>query len=549
MKRSIHWYLCFFLLFLGGVAVYLLHQNNIEKVKISNKQQLEYIHNRAVNQFSSSVQNLAGLVAGMKSYVNMSEEMPSQRQFQKFVQSQLNDIDSKDSIVISVIDTSHIFRQAFTRYENDPAQLIGRSVKDIRSKEKIEALESLMKTDHLLMFPPINLREGWLGIPINFRIKRNGIVEGYGAPILNFATIMSSIYDDDAVTKDFVFKFSTEHGNEFDRTRSYNGTEVYTGEVDEEFYRNFDVPEDAFIATTKEYFGFEITIATAYKELPLQGQRFRNILLLYYGLLILVLFIITWQLDRYQKLNNRLEIANIEIASQNEELQDLNQTKNRFFTMISHDVKQPLQSVEGLLGLLQNEKTNDPSINSLFKEIRKATRNTVDLLNNLLRWALSQTGELAYDPVTFNMTTVIQKTIALVDQQALAKKITIVQNLDDTIRFYGDVDMIRTVVRNLTSNAIKYTDIGGEIVINSYLQDDKIHISIKDNGIGMKPELASSLFQLGEMVSREGTSGETGTGLGLILCKEFIEKHHGDIKISSMPDEGTTFTIILPVSA
>lgn len=280
--------------------------------------------------------------------------------------------------------------------------------------------------------------------------------------------------------------------------------------------------------------------------MPLQGQRFRNILLLYYGLLILVLFIITWQLDRYQKLNNRLEIANTEIASQNEELQDLNQTKNRFFTIISHDVKQPLQSVEGLLGLLQNEKTNDPSINSLFKEIRKATRNTVDLLNNLLRWALSQTGELAYDPVTFNMTTVIQKTIALVDQQALAKKITIVQNLDDTIRFYGDVDMIRTVVRNLTSNAIKYTDIGGEIVINSYLQDDKIHISIKDNGIGMKPELASSLFQLGEMVSREGTSGETGTGLGLILCKEFIEKHHGDIKISSMPDEGTTFTIILP---
>jgi len=481
LKRSIHWYLCFFLLFLGGIAVYLLHQNNVEKVEISNKQQLAYIHNRAVNQFSSSVQNLAGLIAGMKSYVNMSEEMPSQRQFQKFVQSQLNDIDSKDSIVISVIDTSHIFRQAFTRYENDPANLIGSSVRDFRSEEKIKALDALMETDDLIMFPPINLREGWLGIPINFRIKRNGIIEGYGAPILNFATIMSSVYDDE-VTKGFVFKFSTERGNEFDRTRSYNGTDVYTKYIDKEFYKNFNVPKDAFISTTKQYFGFEITIATAYKELPDQGKRFRNILLLYYGLLILVLFIITWQLDRYRKLNNRLEIANTEIASQNEELQDLNQTKNR-------------------------------------------------------------------DPVTFNMTTVIQKTIALVDQQALAKKIAIVQNLDDTIRFYGDVDMIRTVVRNLTSNAIKYTDVGGEIVINSYLQDDKIHISIKDNGIGMKPELASSLFQLGEMVSREGTSGETGTGLGLILCKEFIEKHHGDIQISSKPDEGTTFTIILPVSA
>ncbi|WP_299681938.1 HAMP domain-containing sensor histidine kinase [uncultured Dokdonia sp.] len=547
MKRSIHWYLCFFLIFLGGVVVYLLHQSNLEKVEISNRQQLEYIHNRAVNQFSSSVHNLAGLVAGMKSYINMSEEMPSQDQFQKFVQSQLNDIDSKDSIAVSVIDTSHIFRQAFTRYENDPAQLIGRSVRDFRSEEKIKALDDLMKTDDLKMFPPINLREGWLGIPIDFRIKRNGIVEGYGAPILNFATIMSSVYDDE-VTKGFAFKFSTERGNEFDRTRSYNGTEVHTKEVDKEFYKNFTIPEDAFISTTKQYFGFEITIATAYKEVPNQGKRFRNILLLYYGLLILVLLIITWQLDRYRKLNNRLEIANTEIASQNEELQHLNQTKNRFFTMISHDVKQPLQSIEGLLGLLQDEKTDDSSINSLFKEVRKSTRNTVDLLNNLLRWALSQTGELAYEPIHFNIAVTIRKTIALLDQQALAKKITIVQNLDDTIHFYGDVDMIRTVVRNLTSNAIKYTDIRGEIVINSYLDDDKIHISIKDNGIGMKPELASSLFQLGEMVSREGTSGETGTGLGLILCKEFIEKHHGDIQISSMPDEGTTFTIILPVS-
>ena len=133
--------------------MYLLHQSNIEKVEISNRQQLEYIHNRVVNQFSSSVHNLAGLVAGMKSYINMSEEMPNQDQFQKFVQSQLNDIDSKDSIVISVIDTSHIFRQAFTRYENDPAQLVGRSVRDFRSEEKIKALDDLMKTCLLYTSP------------------------------------------------------------------------------------------------------------------------------------------------------------------------------------------------------------------------------------------------------------------------------------------------------------------------------------------------------------------------------------------------------------
>jgi signal transduction histidine kinase len=356
---------------------------------------------------------------------------------------------------------------------------------------------------------------------------------------------MSSVYDDE-ITKDFVFKFSTERGYEFDRTRSYNGTEVLTSEVDKEFYKNFDIPEDAFIATTKEYFGFEITIATAYKELPLQGERFRNVLLICYGIFILVILIITWQVDTYRKLSTRLGIANNEIANRNEELYDLNQTKNRFFTMISHDVKQPLQSVEGLLGLLQDEKTDDPSINALFEGIRKSTRNTVSLLNNLLRWALSQTGELTYDPVRLHLTQIIKDAIVLVDQQAEAKKITIVTNLDDAIYMHLDIDMMQTVFRNLISNAIKFTESKGEVVITSSIQENEIHIAIKDNGIGMKPELASSLFQIGEMVSREGTSGEIGTGLGLILCKEFIEKHQGHIEITSALHEGTTFTIILP---
>lgn len=545
MTRSIHWYLCFFLILLGGVAVYLLYQNNIEKVEVSRKQQLEYVHNRAVNQFSSSVDKMAGLVAGMKSYVNMSETMPSQDQFQKFVQNQLNDIRSDDAIAVSVIDTAHVFRQSFTRYENDPVKLIGSSVKEFRSEEKIKALDALLKTDAIKMFPPINLREGWLGIPLNFRIKRKSVIEGYVAPILNFATLMSSVYDNE-ITKDFVFKFSTEEGYEFDRTRSYNGTEVYTNAVDNEFYKNFNIPEDAFVSTTKKYFGFEITIATAYKELPVQGKRFRNILIVCYGIFILVIFIIAWQVDSYRKLSARLGIANNEIVNQNEELHNLNQTKNRFFTMISHDVKQPLQSVEGLLELLQDEKTEDPSINALFEGIRKSTRNTVSLLNNLLRWALSQTGELTYDPVRIHLTQIIKGAIALVDQQAEAKKITIVQKLDDTIFLYGDIDMMQTVFRNLISNAIKFTELEGEVVITSSIQENEIHIAIKDNGIGMKPELASSLFQIGEMVSREGTNGEIGTGLGLILCRDFIEKHQGHIEITSALNEGTTFTIILP---
>ncbi len=528
------------------MATYLLNKNNLEKIEIARQQKLVYTHNRAVAQFSNGVEKMAGLVAGMKSYINMSETLPSQEEFQHFVQSQLDDIQSKDSIAITVTDTSHIFRQAFTRYAIDPAKLVGRSVKDFRAQEKIQALEALMETDELVMFPPINLKEGWLGIPINFRIYRNGKVDGYVAPIINFASVMSGVYDEE-ISRDFVFKFTTERGYELDRTRSYNGTKVYNNNVDEEFYKNFQVLEDSFITTTRTYFDFEISISTAYKKPTRAGENFETILFICFGIFSLGLFIITWQVDRYLALNRKLKVANNEIAIQNKELEQLNQTKNRFFTMISHDVRQPLQSVEGLLAVLQHEKTDDPSLDSLFDGVRKSTRNTVILLNNLLRWALSQTGELNYDPVPLNLSKIMKEVIRLVEQQAAEKSIAIIEKLDEEVFFNGDVDMIKTVFRNLISNAIKFSEENGKVVITSTVQESEIHISIHDDGIGMKPELAASLFQLGEMVSRKGTAGETGTGLGLILCKDFVEKHNGRMEVDSTLGEGTTFTVVLPI--
>ena len=528
------------------MATYLLNKNNLEKIEIARQQRLVYTHNRAVTQFSNGVEKMAGLVAGMKSYINLSETLPSQEEFQHFVQSQLDDIQSKDSMVISVIDTSHIFRQAFTRHEIDPAKLIGRSVKDFRAEEKIQALDALMETDELIMFPPVNLIEGWLGIPINFRIYRNGNVEGYVAPIINFSSVMFGVYDEET-SRDFVFRFTTENGYELDRTRSYNGTKVYNSNVDDEFYKNFQVLENSFITTTGTYFDFEISIATAYKKPTTAGENFENILLICFGIFSLGLFIITWQIDRYLALNRKLKVANDEIANQNKELEQLDQTKNRFFTMISHDVKQPLQSIEGLLAVLEYENKDDPSLDSLFNAVRKSTRNVVTLLNNLLRWALSQTGELNYDPVPLNLSKVIKEVIPLVDQQAADKSIVIIEKLDEEVFFNGDVDMIKTVFRNLISNAIKFTEENGKVVITSTIQESEIHILIHDDGIGMKPELATSLFQIGEMVSRKGTEGELGTGLGLILCKDFVEKHKGRIEVDSTLGEGTTFTVVLPI--
>ena len=253
------------------------------------------------------------------------------------------------------------------------------------------------------------------------------------------------------------------------------------------------------------------------------------------------------QTDRYLVLNRKLKVANDEIANQNKELEQLDQTKNRFFTMISHDVRQPLQSIEGLLGLLELKKTDDSSLDPIFDAVRKSTRNTVTLLNNLLRWALSQTGELNFDPVPLTLSKVMKEVIPLVDQQAAGKSIVIKQKNNEEVFFNGDADMIKTVLRNLISNAIKFTEENGKVVVTSTAQEGEIHILIHDYGIGMKPELTASLFQIGEMVSRKGTEGEIGTGLGLVLCKEFVDKHKGRIEVDSVLGEGTTFTVVLPI--
>jgi len=545
LKKYIHWYLFLILMLLVGGAMFVLHGNHLDRIEQAKSQKLEYIHNRAVNQFTASVDRMAGLVAGMRSFINMSNDIPSQEVFQQFIQNQLDDIHSNDSIAVTVIDTAHVFKQAFTRNENDPVQLIGRSVKDFRGKEKIRALDSLMMIDDLKMYPPINLVEGWLGIPINFRIHRQGITQGYVAPILNFRSIMTSVYDDE-IAKDFVFKFSTELGNTFDRTQSYNNTKVYHELEDPEYYKNFNIAEDAFISSQKEYYGFGITIGTAYKKQGEQESQFLFWLIAGYIIFGGVLFIITWQSYRNHKLNKKLLQVNSEVEKQNTQLHKLNATKNKFFSIISHDIKQPLHAIEGLLYLLESKKTDDPSLITLFKAIRKSTGRTLNLLNNLLKWALSQTGDIIPDLAVVRLSDLIQETVEVIQHQAVSKSIDIQENLDDTIKVSVDRDMTRTVLRNLLSNAVKYTPDKGMIHIRSFIEKNNVFIEVKDTGIGMEPKLVKKLFNIGEKVTRKDTSGMMGTGLGLILCKDFIEKQGGDISVQSVVGEGSTFSITFP---
>jgi two-component system sensor histidine kinase/response regulator len=169
-------------------------------------------------------------------------------------------------------------------------------------------------------------------------------------------------------------------------------------------------------------------------------------------------------------------------------------------------------------------------------------------LENLLQWARTQTDKIAFEPIVFNLKQLVEQNINLLKDNITTKNINIKHKITDSCDVYADRNMINTVIRNLLTNAIKFTHSGGDIAINSLRKDGHIEISIKDSGIGMSAEETEKIFRVDANFSRNGTDGETGTGLGLILCKEFIIKNGGKIWVESTPGKGSRFLFTLPAA-
>ncbi|MCD4794753.1 MAG: PAS domain S-box protein [Bacteroidales bacterium] len=236
------------------------------------------------------------------------------------------------------------------------------------------------------------------------------------------------------------------------------------------------------------------------------------------------------------------------------QLQELNATKDIFFSIIAHDLKNPIAAVLGFSKLLlKNLKEYDIQKQKKFiRIIFQSVQNIDKLLENLLLWSRSQRGVLDFNPEKGNLYLLYTKTIKLLKLPAEKKSITIKNLIPEDIIVKADKNMISTVIRNLISNAIKYTHRGGEIIIKAQeiKEDNKqrhIKIAVKDSGIGIASDIQAKLFTITENVSTEGTDNETGTGLGLILCKEFVEKHGGKIWVESEEGKGSEFIFTIPM--
>jgi len=230
-------------------------------------------------------------------------------------------------------------------------------------------------------------------------------------------------------------------------------------------------------------------------------------------------------------------------------LKELNATKDKFFNIIAHDLKNPFNNILGFSELLveQMKEKDYSDIEKYAEAINRASCRAMDLLTNLLDWSRSQTGRIEFNPEYNDMVLIINDVIELTGDLARSKSISINLKSEEKIPFIGDRSMISTVIRNLLSNAIKFSFKGGNIEITAAENEKEVIVSVSDNGTGISKENTEKLFKIGDLVSTQGTNNEKGTGLGLILCKEFIDKHGGKIRAESEIGKGSRFIFSIPV--
>ncbi len=290
-------------------------------------------------------------------------------------------------------------------------------------------------------------------------------------------------------------------------------------------------------------------------------------LILMFGVAVLLIFLVLFFYRKSNKTskilrshnkiintqNNHLISLNEELARSKQNLEKINETKDRLFAIISHDVRSPLSSLKGLLEIVTDsaQQMNREELNMLFEKLKNRVDVVTSFLDNLLKWARFQDDTIKVNKTSFAICNIVERVVNLYKEQADQKRISIkvdrTDNQIDSLSVFADENMVEFILRNLLANALKFTFPENRIEISLHKTGDFIVISIKDYGVGMTEEECNNLFDFKKQVSKKGTSSETGTGLGLILCKEFVEKNNGVIKVESEYEKGSTFIFTLPL--
>jgi signal transduction histidine kinase len=251
------------------------------------------------------------------------------------------------------------------------------------------------------------------------------------------------------------------------------------------------------------------------------------------------------ELQKMEEINAYLENL---VKKQTKELSEVAAINTKFISIIAHDLRSPLNAILGILNVLKISLRNcDPNeIETHINIASTSAKKTLNLLESLLTWAISQNKNYSFNPVKINLRKLLRDEIENIKISAKQKQITLNHSISPNLNVNADPQMVKSILRNLISNAIKYTNTGGEITVSASENEPFIEIVIRDNGIGISFEAQKNLFKIYGLHSKVGTHHEKGAGLGLLLCKEFVERHCGDIQIKSEPGKGSEFKFTLP---
>lgn len=244
----------------------------------------------------------------------------------------------------------------------------------------------------------------------------------------------------------------------------------------------------------------------------------------------------------------KLELNNRELKEQTTKLNEINATKDKLFSIIAHDLRNPFNSIIGFSELLKTE-INDLKQNEIVEYaalINNSAYQTLQLLDNLLDWSRMQQGKIIFSPAQLNLALETERVFQLIGDSAAKKNIRLLNEIPAEISMYADNDMLRAILRNLLSNAVKFTRPGGTVKVLAKQTNEDTRVIVRDNGIGISDENIGKLFNAATNFTIRGTQNETGTGLGLLLCKDFIEKHGGSIWVKSEVDKGSEFLFSIP---
>lgn len=237
------------------------------------------------------------------------------------------------------------------------------------------------------------------------------------------------------------------------------------------------------------------------------------------------------------------------VSKRTEQLREANATKDKFFSIIAHDLKSPFNIIQGFLTLIHDEfeSFTEMELKEFIGKTLEASTNTFTLLENLLEWSRSQRGTIHFNPEVIQLGEICNEVIFQSTDYAKQKNIDVTLDIAPNHQVFADPEMIMTILRNLVSNAVKFSNPGDPVNIISKETPEYMEICVKDYGIGMNENFRKNLFNLSEKTQRNGTNKEKGTGLGLILCREFIEKNNGKLWVKSRENKGSSFYFSLPL--